>query len=74
MREVDSVPHAVEPPLQPSEVVPLTRATLPAVPLRLIGVASMKSGETKAAPVVPLACCTRKYWPGCKVTAGSSVD
>jgi hypothetical protein len=53
--------------LQPSEVVPLTSATFPAVPLMAIGVASMKSGKGSGLPTAAvLASWTRTYRPGAR--------
>ena len=57
--------HGVELPLQPSGVVELTSATLPPVPLMLIGVVSMTSGVGSGDPTAAfVASCTSRYWPG----------
>ena len=42
--------QGVDPPFQPRDAVELTRATLPAVPLILIGVASITSGVGSGEP------------------------
>ena len=47
-----------------------TRATLPLVPDRFTPVFEA-SGVGSAEPLAPPARLTRKYWPGCTVTAGS---
>ena len=66
--------QGVEPPLHPRGVVVLTTATLPPVPLMLIGVASVTSGAGRlTVPPEPWASWMRRYWPGARVTAGSSV-
>src|SRR5205085_12585322 len=52
--------------------VPLTRATLPAVPdILIVPVASAAGSADPLAP--PENSDTRKYWPGCSVFAGSAV-
>src|SRR5436190_18862236 len=57
--------QGVEPPLQPSGVVVLTRATLPPVALMLMGVASVTSGVGNTAPMAAVdASWTKRYWPG----------
>src|SRR5262245_11101996 len=64
--------HGVEPPLQPSGVVVLTSATLPAVADMAIGVASVTSGIGSDAPFpAPAPSWTRKYWPGASVPDNS---
>jgi hypothetical protein len=65
--------HGLDPPLHPSEPLVLTRATLPAPAAIAIGVGSIRSAAGNGTPVVPPACCTRKYWPGLSVTDGNSV-
>ena len=53
--------HGVELPLQPSGVVVFTSATLPPVPLMLIGVESVTSGVGSGSAVpVPAASCTSR--------------
>src|SRR4051794_1088502 len=51
--------HGLEPPLQPRVSAPATSATLPAVPLMLIGVGSTMSAEIDP-PTAP-ASCTSTY-------------
>src|SRR5450830_360001 len=52
--------------------VPVTRATFPEVPDRLIE--PVASGVGSAEPMAPFEnSCTRKYCPGCRVFAGSGV-
>ena len=74
MRAVAPLAVQVAAVLQPSEAVPSASATLPAVPLRLIGVGSVKSGAGSGAPVVPPDSCTRNRCPGARLTSGSSVS
>ena len=52
--------QGMEPPLQPSEVGLRTRATLPAVALRLIGEGSVTSGGGRGLPAAPLASWTSR--------------
>lgn len=60
--------------MQPSGVALLTSATLPAEALIAIGVESVTSGVGKGAPTAAVvACCTSRYWPGCRLMLGSSV-
>jgi hypothetical protein len=62
----------VEPPLQPSGVVVFTSATLPAVALMAIGVASVTSGAGSGAPApAPAASWTRRYCPDPRVPESS---
>src|SRR6188472_911745 len=74
MRASCSAVHGVVPPLQPSPVVPVTSATLPAPAAIGIGLGSVKSGPGRAAPLAPGAMPTRKYPPGGTLTFGSSVS
>ncbi len=76
MRASASAEQSVLPPLQLSDVIPVTSATLPAPAAMLIGVGSTKSGAGSGAPTVGLfvASWTRKYWPGWSVMLGSSTS
>src|SRR6266480_2222201 len=66
--------HGLEPPLHPSDVVPVTSTTLPPVALMLIGVESVTSAIGSGAPLAPPdASCTSKYCPGARLVLGSSV-
>ena len=57
--------QGVEPPLQPRGVAVFTSATLPPVALMFMGVASVRNGPGRGAPVAPpLASSTSRYWPG----------
>src|SRR3954466_10023706 len=68
-----AVLHGFDPPLQPSEAVEATRATLPAVPLMLIGAGAVRLAVGKGEPVAPPASLIRKYLPGSRETSGSTV-
>ena len=62
-------------PLHPRDAVVLASATLPAPAAIAIGVGSATSGVGSGLPTAAfVASCTRKYWPGCNVTSGSSVS
>src|SRR3989344_1924838 len=56
-----------------SAVVLPTRATLPLAAAMAMAGLLTTSGAGRALPLLPLACCTRKYWPGCRVNAGRLV-
>src|SRR5215471_5380655 len=72
MRFVCASEHGVEPPLQPSDKVLFTRATLPAVPLMLIEPAT--SGVGSGMPLAPPdASCTKNDCPEASVTEGKIV-
>jgi hypothetical protein len=74
MRASCSEEQGVEPPLQPSDVVPETRATLPAVPDIRIGVGSTMSAVGRGRPTAAwLASWTRMYCPGAIDPARSTV-
>jgi hypothetical protein len=61
MRACAAGSQEAEPPLHPSEAVPVTSATFPAVPLMLIGVPSVPSGAGSGAPTAAVeASWTRK--------------
>ena len=65
-----------EPPLHPSVASFITRATLPAV-RQTCRSASGRCESAVGSGAPTAACedsCTRKYWPGCSVTSGSSVS
>jgi hypothetical protein len=65
--------HGVEPPLHPSDEVPVAMATLPPVADMLMGVGSIRSGEGSGEPFAPPACWTSRYRPGARAPPGSSV-
>jgi hypothetical protein len=74
MRASAAASHGVEPPLQPSEAVPSTSATLPAPAAMAIGESSGTSFAGSGAPFAPPASCTSTYWPGSTMTSGNGVS
>ncbi|HEY3262243.1 MAG TPA: hypothetical protein VGJ95_18590 [Pseudonocardiaceae bacterium] len=63
--------HGVDPPLQASPAVEVTSTTLPVVADMLV--VPVASGVGSGTPLAPPASCTSRYWPGCRVMAGSAV-